>query len=98
MSGMVARPYIGMARESPCVVPKMRQNSISINEKLSGTSARVDEYGGNGWAQASDVVLCNFWWLRALNAFVASTNSSASRLSDSKADLVACAGASMPEI
>jgi len=35
------------------------QNDVSINKEFSGTSVHVDEYGGNGWAEAPDVVQCN---------------------------------------
>ena len=45
------------------------------------------------------LMLCNAtWWVRTLNAFVASTSKAASHSSDSKAELVACTPASMPEI
>ena len=45
------------------------------------------------------LILCNVTWrLGELDAFVASTSNAASRSSDSKADVVACTAALMPDI
>ena len=59
MSGMVARLYMGMARGVSLCGALLRQNDISISKEFSGTFVHVDEYGGNGWAEAPDVVQCN---------------------------------------
>ena len=60
MSGMVTRPYIYRHGQGVSLCHAfLRQNDISINEKLSVTSIRVDEYGGNGCTKTPDVVQCN---------------------------------------
>ena len=84
--GMVAKPYMGIARGSPCVVPswdKMTSPSTSrsvglLYELMSMVTME----------RQRRLMLCSATWrLSVLKAFVASTSSMASFSSSSKADL-----------
>ena len=97
MRGIVARPYIAMAKGSPWVVPScdgmtspsMKRSMLDLYELMS-IVAMV--------GQRRRMFCRATWRLMQLKAFVASTSSTASTLSDSIADLVAWTAASMPDI
>ena len=97
MRGTVARAYIGMASGSPCVVPSWESRRSPSTKRSVGSLYVLIRIV----ASAGQILLILWravWRLSELNAFVASTNSIASLLSDSKEDLAACKAASIPNI
>ena len=99
MRGTVARAYMGMASGSPCVVLSSEsRRSPSTKRSVGSLYVLIRIVASAGQVLLILSLWRAVWRLSELNAFLASTKSIASLLSDSKDVLAACIAASIPEI